>query len=257
MRFLSVGLFVLFAAGVGTPCKPLPQPTPRPTPVFTAIPLPVVTPMPPPLEIKQGTIGSASLLLSGVDGLPLSANLDNLGVGVMTWETEGTDRTKPVIELSIRGKKNIPCLRRPCDDDDSAGLIVRYSANLAHDSTLDWSSKQAEEESQKHACGQGNNYHYRLALGPADPVHITVEWDRSRIMVKTPVDGVEYRLSKGQLAAVGSLGFGRFIEGIPWPRNQTRSWLWDQFSATRYGAKMVVEDWEVTYSPLELLPCPS
>lgn len=255
----------LFAASVGTPCNPRPQPTPRPTlpPASTPTASPthsIPTPIPPPAEMQQFTRGTAKIQIKGVSNLPLSPTSDNWALGVLTWEQVGYDRSKPVLELSIRGTSPMICTTRPCKD--KAGLIVRYSANLLHDDGLDWSTPAAEHESQKIACGQGLNFHRRLAIGASDFV-ATVVLQGDKLTVSTPVDSATFSLLEGQLSAQGSLGFGRFIQGVPWPRKGGRSWLWNAYDATRDKEGNLTRtsasllSWEAVGSQPELQPCPA
>lgn len=255
----------LFLATLAATCQPIPLPTPgppksTPTPASTELPAPTErptqkpTPIPPPTEMQQFTKGTARIQIKGVGNLPLSPTSDNWALGVLTWEQEGLDRSKPVLELSIRGTSPMICTTRPCKD--KAGLIVRYSANLLHDDSLDWSTPAAEHESQKVACGQGLNFHRRLAIGASDFV-ATVVLQGDKLMVSTPVDSATFSLLEGQLPAQGSLGFGRFIQGVPWPRRGGRSWLWNQFDGTKQGATASILSWEAVGSQQELQPCPS
>jgi hypothetical protein len=208
------------------PGVPTPVPSTTPTPAPSA-PTPVPTP-----EIRQLTSGRAVLEISGLDSLPLSPTRDNLILSTLTWETEGNDRSVPVLELAIRGTSPEPCLSRTpargCRD--AAGLVARYSSNLAFDSTLPWDAEH-EKQSAEQACGAGVNYHQRLALGAygsGGALRVTVEWTPDSITVRTPADA--WTLAP---RVAGSVGLGRVVAGAPWPRNEARGWLWNGFSAGR------------------------
>jgi len=238
-----------------TPRSPSPSvrpsftPTATPTATATATPTPGVV-MPFPVNS-----GKAIIRVLHADTLPLGPTNDNLVLFVLTAETDGLDPNQPVLEMAMRGTNPAPCLeRRPGNlCGDKAGLVPRWTANIAWDRTLDWSAGH-EDESLAKSCGDGVNYHQRLALGPLGPdgeLLVQIEWNHAQLSIKTPVDSVTISSRK-----VHTARFGRVIVGAPWdrqPASQWRSWLWRPFSA---GALIEIVSWEAV-PPIGLVTtCP-
>ncbi len=211
--------------------RPTPTSIPAPRPTPTSIPAPRPTPTAAPAHRPyQVTEGRAVLTIRGIDQLPLSPAADTSTVATMTWETEGRDLGAPVLELQIRGQSAEPCLSRPCRD--RAGLVIRYSSSIAHDEGLP----------ERQHCGEGVNYHRRIALGnlPAGLLRVTLEWDRTMLRVSTPVDSWQSGLQEERGF---SLGFGRVITGAPFERREIRGWSWKPLLDGSPWIKLSVESW--------------
>lgn len=189
-----------------TPCDPCPicppaEPTATPTP-GEPTPRPSESPTPPVSAIPYRS-GVARYLLSDVLR-PDYASLDYWAVLTMGWSDPGLWRAnRPALELSLRGTAPAPCLTSPCGPS-AVGLVARWSANVEADNT------QPDEDLH---CGDGINYHRRLAigpLGPGDSVVVEVEWEPSRVRVCTPVDCWE----SGRVPP-DSAGFATWVPGVP------------------------------------------
>lgn len=240
----AVAAIIISQVGGKDP-KPPKDPGPTPTPI------PSPTPPPEPIP-SQAISGRAVIEFKGLEKIPLAKTLDNIIIGNLTWEMSGKDRSLPILELAVRGTKNEPCLKTPCGD--KMGLIVRWSANLKWDSTLDWSDAHDEESAEK-SCGEGINYHQRMALGPITPsLLVEVIWSSEGLTVKTPASTATWNLNH-PVRSEGVLGFGRFVPGCPWKRGE-RGWLWDTFSSDRFGVTSKVITWESLKTGVPLNPCP-
>lgn len=215
------------------PPQPPTWPTPTPSPMATPEPSPA-----PPAEPVEMTTGTIRLDFRRLHLAPLTCADDVQILATITGELEGMDLERPVLELSLMGNTSQPCLSRPCnrgqesgcgksgaDDPDLMGLRVRYTANIAHD---------ADEPEEEEHCGEGLNYHHRLALGRLGrdgslSVWVTLEADT--LTISTPVDAWSVPVKMP-----GTMSLGRVILGAPWPRREMRGWGWDTFSAHRWAA---------------------
>lgn len=199
-----------------------------PIPGITPVPreTPTPSPSPTPREVGSGAEmfpavrASAVMRISGLSSLDLRTSADYIVAGTFTWETSGANKKLPILELSIRGTRNRPCLRSPCGDD--AGLVVRATANPKHDAT--------RPESEH--CGSGTNYHRRIAIGdpgPDDSVDISISWDEAGVGVSSPVEST---FIPSEIP--GSFGFGRFLQGAPFSHGQ-RGFGWSELSIQNHG----------------------
>lgn len=248
---LSALLAALVAAFLFSGCRPLPVPTPGPEPTPTQAPMetptpePTVPPVVTPLQFREGRV---HLRFYGLDKAPLTCADDVQILATLTYEQTGLDKSLPVVELDLMGNTSLSCPERPCNrngacatNPDLMGLRVRYTANIEHD---------ASEPDEARHCGEGMNYHHRLALGTLGPdgsldVWVSLDSDAERIgpqtlTVATPVDSWSVPVKMD-----GSMGLGRAFLGSPWKRRDARAWGWDAFSAHRW-ARMEVLGWEVS-----------
>ena len=223
-------------AATATPTGPVP------TPPTGATPFPVNS-------------GKATFRVHDAGRLPLSPTRDNLILFVLTAETDGLDPNQPVLEVAMRGTSPEPCLSRSRGHlcGNKAGLVPRWTGNIAWDRTLDWSAEH-EDESLAKSCGDSTNYHQRLALGPLEldgSLLVTFEWDHAQLSISTPVDSWTISSRKPHTAR-----FGRLIVGAPWdraPASQWRSWLWRPFSA---GVLVDVVSWGAVAPVGTVTRCP-
>ncbi len=215
-----------------TPVPPTATPVPptaTPEPTTPADPTPEPTATPEPSGPGQHVRGAVRISIGGIDKLPLSRTFDYIVASTMTWETSGSNKKVPIVELSIRGSRSAPCLSRPCGD--RAGLVVRVTANANYD---------AGQPDESRHCGSGVNYHERLALGslgPGGSVDVDLQWDESGLLASTPVDSVFISTRRS-----GSFGFGRFLVGAPFGHGE-RGFGWDSLSIDRHGGWSELLSW--------------
>lgn len=237
-----VSLASLFFLGTES-CWLPPPPNPTPcAPCGTPVPGNVTpTPTPPPLTPFQAIEGKALVRCKGIDSLPLSPVRDYVVCASFTWEMSGSDKSLPLVELSVRGTSPVPCASRPCGT--SAGLVVRMTGNPKHD---------AGEPDEGQHCGGGVNYHRRLAIGAlgADGgFDVELVWDPRGLHASTAIDSIFIPSAR----VPGSLGLGRFLVGAPF-RHGERGFGWDELSINRFGGSAELLEYQGI--PGDVKPCP-
>lgn len=235
-RLLILPLLILLSA-----CGHLPPPGSWPPPTQTPAATPTATPSPsatpgPDVQVRQFVRGRAILDVEGLADVEkrLGKGRDDLVLAVLTWETTGEDRTKPILGIHIRGRAK---------PEDKPGFLLRWSPNLDHDHEV---YDRFKEHRPDLFAGGGQNYHLRKPYG-SDGQWIIV-WTDHEIRVTAP-SGEMQRLP---LRCPKSAGFGRLVTEL-WPRprrGESRYHLWAGFEA---GARVRVLEW--TGEAGELQPC--
>jgi hypothetical protein len=160
--------------------------------------------------------------------------LATFGLGLTN---QGPNKTKPILELSLRGNRNDPCTAKPCNTNQDiagkanpgkkkklhrVGLYVRFASNIKH-----------EQDSRDFgSCGFTQEFRYvdRLPIGSAEPFEVTVEWGPDGVSIRTP-GGSDSR----QLKVPGSIGFDHVTFGVPGNGIGFAKAEWD---AVKAGAKV-------------------
>lgn len=238
MKTFTTITAILFAASVGTPCRPVPQPTPRPTIAPIATPTASMpTPTHKPVTPSKATEGSAKIRIDLTDFRPrqrtnTAADLDYYAAATLLWDIadrQGSKIDSPALEISIRGLDYAPCMQSPCGASKTGpqplGIVARFSGSTLHDS---------KEHDEKKHCGEGILYPHRLPLGSWPIVEVDIFWDASGVWVKTPA--AQRRLGKSQP------GFGEAY--FPLPDKRGMGWAYNDFTAQAYGGKASLASWQ-------------
>lgn len=185
-----------------------------------------------PADIRPLTAGRAVFRISGIERLPFGhdpGELDNWVFLTMLWQdglSEG-----PALELALRGTDDEAATSKPIGD--KVGLVGRWSPNLAEDNRLYKADKHRPESDY---LGQGVNYHRRIPLGrptSGGGYLITVDWNRSGVMLSTQAGSVQLAGKHPEAAGFGYWAPGAL--GIGWATKAQ--------DATRRGLSVRLERW--------------
>lgn len=245
---LGIAVLLVLAVLLLSGCDRLPPLCPCPPPAGTATPTAVMTRAPTPIPTVQATpTQTPSVLADSATGV-LSLALPQYAAGeaeltidtsalcfgypehtggrcldvlvpVTLWyrQAEGrVDRSRPILEVDLRGNISVPCDRAPCNrggGDHRWGVQVRYSASLESETVL---FKRLGEA----AWGRCSTteplpgYHDRMPVGRVDGglLRLTVRWDPTGLEVRTPA-----AVWRGTHRWPGSGGFGGLTFGVPRP----------------------------------------